>query len=92
MSSSIKDFLDKLFDLCREYQQEIPPQKMAEISREYADRLNGWIVMADLIKDIKYHNFSKTLSKFFIKLAYKNCLRSIIIICYGYFFIWEWLR
>ena len=31
MSSSIKDFLDKFFDLCREYQQEIPPQKMAEI-------------------------------------------------------------
>ena len=41
MSSSIKDFLDKLFDLCREYQQGIPPQKIAEISREYADRLNG---------------------------------------------------
>jgi len=31
MSSSMKDFLDKFFDLCREYQQEIPPQKMAEI-------------------------------------------------------------
>ena len=41
MSSSIKDFLDKLFDLWREYQQEIPPQKMAEILREYTDRLNG---------------------------------------------------
>ena len=35
MSSSMKDFLDKFFDLCREYQQEIPPQKMAEILREY---------------------------------------------------------
>ena len=33
MSSSMKDFLDKFFDLCREYQQEIPPQKMAEILR-----------------------------------------------------------
>ena len=43
MSSSMKDFLDKFFDLCREYQQEIPPQKMAEILREYADRLDiGW--------------------------------------------------
>ena len=31
MSSSMKDFLDKFFDLCREYQEEIPPQKMAEI-------------------------------------------------------------
>ena len=40
MSSSMKDFLDKFFDLCREYQQEIPPQKMAEILREYADRLD----------------------------------------------------
>ena len=41
MSSSMKDFLDKFFDLCREYQQEIPPQKMAEILRDYADRLDG---------------------------------------------------
>ena len=65
MSSSMKDFLDKFFDLCREYQQEIPPQKMAEVLREYADRLDGWGILADLIKDIKDHNFSKTLSKFF---------------------------
>ena len=36
----MKDFLDKFSDLCSEYQQEIPPQKMAEILREYADRLN----------------------------------------------------
>lgn len=42
MSSSMKDFLDKFFDLCREYQQEIPPQKMAEILREYTDRLDEW--------------------------------------------------
>ena len=41
MYSSMKDFLDKFFDLCREYQQEIPPQKMAEILREYTDRLYG---------------------------------------------------
>ena len=40
MSSSMKDFLDKFFDFCREYQQEIPLQKMAEISREYEDRLD----------------------------------------------------
>ena len=42
LSSSMKDFLDKFFDLCREYQQEITPQKMAEILREYADRLDEW--------------------------------------------------
>ena len=40
MSSSMKDFLDEFFDLCREYQLEIPPQKMGKILREYADRLD----------------------------------------------------
>ena len=50
MSSSIKDFLNKFFDLCREYQQEIPPQKMAEILREYADRLDELWILADLIR------------------------------------------
>ena len=37
-----KDFLDNFFDLCREYKQEIPPQKITEILREYADRLDEW--------------------------------------------------
>ena len=37
-----KDLLDKFFDFCREYQQEIPPEKMTEILREYADRLDEW--------------------------------------------------
>ena len=41
MSSLMKDLLDKFFDFCREYQQEIPTQKMAKILREYAYRLNG---------------------------------------------------
>ncbi len=41
MSSSMKDFLEKFFDLSREYQQVIPPQKMAEFLREYTDRLDG---------------------------------------------------
>ena len=41
MSSSMNDLLDKCFDLCREYQEEIPPQKMAEVFRDYADRLDG---------------------------------------------------
>jgi len=36
----MKDFLDKFFDLSREYQKEIQPQKMAEILREYPDRLD----------------------------------------------------
>ncbi len=40
MSSTMKDFLDKFFDLYSEYQQKIPPQKMADILREYADRLD----------------------------------------------------
>ena len=41
MSTPKKDFLVKFFDLCREYQEEIPPNKMAEILRDYADRLEG---------------------------------------------------
>ena len=36
----MKEFLDKFFDICREYQQEIPPKKMAEILRDYAERLD----------------------------------------------------
>ena len=43
----MKDFLDKFFDFCREYQQEIPPQKMADILREYADRLDERYLLAD---------------------------------------------
>ena len=39
MSSTMKDFLDKFFDLCREYQEEIQPQKIIEILREYTNRL-----------------------------------------------------
>ena len=41
MSSSMIDFLNKFIDLCREYQEEIPPQKMAEVLRDYAYRLDG---------------------------------------------------
>tara|TARA_Y100000994_G_C15600211_1_gene404330 strand:- start:660 stop:785 length:126 start_codon:yes stop_codon:yes gene_type:complete len=40
MSSPTKEFLEKFFELCREYQEEIPPSKMAEIFRDYADRLD----------------------------------------------------
>ena len=43
MSSSMRDFLDKFFYLSREYWQVIPPQKMAEALREYADRLDEWL-------------------------------------------------
>ena len=38
---SMREFLDKFFELCREYQEEVPPHKMAEILRDYADRLEG---------------------------------------------------
>ena len=41
MSYLFKDFINKFFDLCKEYQHEIPPHKMAQILREYADRLDG---------------------------------------------------
>jgi len=36
----MKEFLDKFFDLCKEYQQEIPPHKMAEVLRDYSGRLD----------------------------------------------------
>ena len=39
-NAPMKDFLDKFFELCKEYQQDIPPHKMAEILRDYADRLD----------------------------------------------------
>ena len=41
MSSSMKNFLEKFFDLCREYKQEITPKKMAEVLRDYSKRLDG---------------------------------------------------
>tara|TARA_Y100000589_G_C26918569_1_gene533398 strand:+ start:336 stop:449 length:114 start_codon:yes stop_codon:yes gene_type:complete len=37
----MKEFINKFFDLCREYQEDIPPQIMADILREYAERLDG---------------------------------------------------
>ena len=50
----MKDFLDKFFDLCREYQEEIPPQKMAEILRDYADRLDGWRILTIFNKIVEH--------------------------------------
>ena len=35
------------FGLCREYQEQIPFQKMAEGLRDYADRLDGWRILAN---------------------------------------------
>ena len=68
MWSTMKDLLDKFFDLCREYQQEIPPQKMAEILREYADRLDEWWILADLRKYSKNIISKQNLYKFFLNL------------------------
>ena len=36
----MKEFLNRFFNLCREYQEEIPPQEIAEVLRDYADRLD----------------------------------------------------
>ena len=41
MSFQMKDFLNKLFELCREYQEDIPLRKIAEILMENAERLDG---------------------------------------------------
>ena len=36
------DLLDKFFDFCREYQQEIPPQKDGWDFKRIWDRLDAW--------------------------------------------------
>ena len=41
MSCSIKYVLDKFFDFCREYQKKTPPEEIAEVLRDYTDRLDG---------------------------------------------------
>tara|TARA_B100001029_G_C14586474_1_gene196675 strand:- start:324 stop:476 length:153 start_codon:yes stop_codon:yes gene_type:complete len=35
-----KQFIDKFFDLCKDAQEEIPPSVIAEILRDYANRLD----------------------------------------------------
>jgi hypothetical protein len=35
-----KEFMNKFFDLCKEAQEEIPSNVIAEILRDYADRLD----------------------------------------------------
>ena len=39
--SSIKSFLDKFSDFCKEYQGETPPEEIAEVLRYYSDSLDG---------------------------------------------------
>ena len=41
MSSSIKDFLNKFFDLGRKCEGKIPPNKISEFLRDYKERLVG---------------------------------------------------
>ena len=40
MSMTRKEFIEKFFDLCQEAQEGIPPNVIAEILRDYADRLD----------------------------------------------------
>ena len=40
-SGTIKEFLKKFFDLCKENQEQIPSHKIAEVLRDYAERLDG---------------------------------------------------
>ena len=35
-----KEFMDKFFDLCKDAQEEIPQNVIAEILRDFADRLD----------------------------------------------------
>tara|TARA_Y100001978_G_scaffold103843_1_gene92850 strand:- start:419 stop:544 length:126 start_codon:yes stop_codon:yes gene_type:complete len=41
MTSLKKDFPDQFFELCKKYQEEIKHEIMAEILRDYSDRLEG---------------------------------------------------
>ena len=41
MYSSMKELVDKFFDLYREHHEEIAPQEITEILSHYADRLDG---------------------------------------------------
>ena len=38
VTSLEKEFIDKLFELCKDAQEEIPRNVIAEILRNYADR------------------------------------------------------
>jgi len=40
MTSPKKDFLDQFFELCKKYREEIKPEIMVEILRNYAVRLD----------------------------------------------------
>ena len=62
MTSSMKDFLDKIF--CGESQNLILPQN-GEVFRKYADRLNGWKILADLRRYFRVLISEKNLSRFF---------------------------
>jgi len=35
-----KEFIDKFFDLCKDAQDELPPNLITEILRDYPDRLD----------------------------------------------------
>ena len=41
ISSSIKYFLDKFSDFCKEYQGKTPLEEIAEVLGDYSDRLDG---------------------------------------------------
>ena len=36
----MQGFMNKFFDLCKEYQEQIPPNKIAEVLKDYAERLD----------------------------------------------------
>ena len=38
---AMQEFLNKFFDLCKEYQEQISPHKIAEVLRDYAERLDS---------------------------------------------------
>ncbi len=91
-----KEFMDKFFDLCKNAQEEIPPNVIAEILRDYADRLDQnenllllksqqktWLPKAKFnhLVDVYY------LLQFLLKSSY-SCLNAVILLnCYVLIFL-----
>ncbi len=37
----MQEYLSKFFNLCKEYQEQLPPHKIAEVLRDYAEKLDS---------------------------------------------------
>ncbi len=73
MSSSLKDFQEKFFDLFSQYKTEIPPSNMFEVCRDSADRFldkESWNLNSNRSKLKKFHNKNQNKDKFFEYISF----------------------